>query len=60
MNEKIKRAMRRYLIPYIILFCVLIYGMVKGPDITFLSFILLLILVEQVNHNEIMERYARQ
>ena len=60
MNEKIIRAMRRYLIPYIILFCVLIYGMVKGADITFLSFILLLILVEQVNHNEIMERYARQ
>ena len=60
MNEKIKRAMKRYLIPYIILFCILIYGMVEGADITFLSFILLLILVEQVNHNGIMERHVRQ
>ncbi len=60
MKEKIKRAMKRYLIQYVILFCILVYGMVKGADMNFLSFILLLILVEQVNHNEIMERQFRQ
>ena len=60
MEERIKEAMRRYLVQYVILFCILIYGIVKGTDMTLLSFVLFLIVVEQVNHNVVMEKQVRQ